>query len=104
MATVRAGQRELKVALARLRERSGPAVAADPVAAMAVLGRLAPMLASDYTEANAVYCEAESLLLATFGQVAQSLGERIRAFDYPAALETIAAIQAGFENSHVNGP
>jgi two-component system sensor histidine kinase/response regulator len=105
MDAVRAGQRQLHAALARLPQAAAPVLDVDPAAARDTLRRLAPLLAADDTTANSLYRESESRLLATFGESAARLGEQIAVFDYPAALKTLKLLstQAGGSIAAVAG-
>ena len=60
--------------------------------AQRVLDHLGALLAEDDTAANALFLESEALLKSTLGAEVEQLGQQIEAFDYPAALATLARI------------
>ena len=95
-ASVRHTQQVFRQALAGITEplAHGQPVAADPAAVKAVLDRLAALLATDDTAANALFTESGPLLQSRFGMVVDQLAQQIEAFDYPAAVKTLESIDA----------
>jgi two-component system sensor histidine kinase/response regulator len=91
LATLQAEQIALDGALSQIPE--GPATggefAADPERVRAVLEQLEPLLATDNTEADDLFEDNRSLLLAEFGSGAMQLGRQMANVDYPQALATL---------------
>jgi len=94
IAAVYAEQDNLHQALANIAGQLLPerAIKADPAAAQKILDRLGALLETDDSTVNALFLESEALLKSTFGPTVDQLGQQVEAFDYPAALKTIASI------------
>jgi CheY-like chemotaxis protein len=87
-------QEKLHQALTRIDAEAGieTAVEADSKAARKVIEQLVKLLQQDDAAANTLFEESEVLLISTLGSAAEQLGQQIAAFDYPAALATVASI------------
>ena len=97
MAVVSTEQRYLREMLLQIKTpaEAEATLAPNTDQAEPVLRRLQTLLERDDPAVNDLFVEHEVLLVRTYGELAEQLGQHIIAFDYPSARETLEVISSG---------
>jgi two-component system sensor histidine kinase/response regulator len=95
MAVVSTEQRYLREMLLQIKAPAEATLAPNTDQAETVLRRLQTLLERDDPAVNDLFVEHEVLLVRTYGEPAEQLGQHIIAFDYLSARETLEVISNG---------